>query len=90
MKVKHPEFVLAGATAVCLPMVPGLLAGQITAATAGQRFLIALIVCWFLGSLLSWVLNTYSEQARRTQLVRMIENDSRDKAAGPSGPAGVD
>lgn len=84
MKVRHPEFVLAGATAVCLPMVPGLLSGQITASSAAERFLIALIVCWFLGSLLSWVINTYSAEARKAQLVRMIETDSRDHASDPT------
>lgn len=87
MKVRHPEFVLAAATAVCLPMVPGLLSGQITAVSAAERFLIALIVCWFLGSLLSWVLTTYSEQARRAQVLRMIEADRRDAPGGPAGPA---
>ena len=84
MKVRHPEFVLAAATAVCVPMVPGLLAGQITASTAGERFLIALIVCWFLGSILSWVVNTYSAESRKAQLVRMIENDRRQEASEPA------
>lgn len=87
MKVRHPEFVLAAATAVCLPMVPGLLSGQITAVSAAERFLIALVVCWFLGSILSWVVNTYAEQARRAQLVHMIEADRRDPGGSRPDPA---
>lgn len=90
MKVRHPEYVLAAATAVCLPMVPGLLAGQITAASGAERFLIALVVCWLLGAVLSWVLTTYSEQARRAQVVRMIETDRGDAPGGPSGPASAE
>lgn len=87
MKVRHPEYVLAAATAVCLPMVPGLLSGQITAVSGGERFLVALVACWLLGAVLSWVLNTYSEQARRAELARMIEADRGDAPGGPSGPA---
>jgi len=83
--VKHPEYVLSGAAAVCLPMVPGLLDGEISAGTAGIRFLIALVVCWFLGSILSWVINTYSEQARRAQLRRLLEPQEQPSAGtGPS------
>ncbi|MDE3203335.1 MAG: hypothetical protein KGQ66_03830 [Acidobacteriota bacterium] len=77
MAVRHPEFVLAAAVAVSLPMAPGLLSGQISGMTAIERFLIALIVCWFLGSILSWVLTTYGEQARRAQVIRMIEESQR-------------
>ena len=67
MKVRHPEFVLAAATIVCLPMVPGLLSGGITAAAAAERFLLALVGCWFLGSILSWVINTYTAQSQRAE-----------------------
>ena len=85
MGVKHPELVVAAAAACCLPMVPGLLAGQITAVAAGERFLGALVVCWVLGSILSWVLTTYSQQAQRTELMRMVE--ANDDSATGRGPA---
>jgi hypothetical protein len=67
-------------------MVPGLLAGQISATTAAERFLVAIVVCWIFGAILSWVITTYSEQARRAQLMRMI-NESRqnDSQPGPQG-----
>lgn len=72
MSVRHPELVIAGAVAVSLPMAPGILNGDISGAVAGERFLIALIGCWILGSLISWVLSTYSQQATRAELNRLV------------------
>ena len=86
MKVRHPEFVLAAATAVCLPMVPGLLSGQITPIAAAERFLLALIGCWFLGSIVSWVINTYSEQSRRADLVQLVKSSLEE----PQSPRGTE
>lgn len=78
MKVKHPELVLAAAAIVCLPMVPGLLSGQISGFSAAARFLLALVGCWILGSILSWVLNTYSQQSQRAELIRMVQQQDPD------------
>ena len=80
MGVKHPEFVLAAAVVCCLPMVPGLLAGTITGTSAAERFLVALVVCWVLGSLLSWVIRTYNMQAQRAQLMRLLQEPDDDAA----------
>ena len=73
MGVKHPEFVVACAVACCIPMIPNLLAGNVSTTTAGERFLIALVVCWVLGSLLSHVIRTYNTQAQRAQLLRLFD-----------------
>lgn len=78
MKVRHPELVLAAATAVCLPMVPGLLNGQISGTVGAERFLLALVVCWFLGGVLSWVVHTYSEQSKRAEVIRLLQADRTD------------
>lgn len=78
MKVRHPELVLAAATAVCLPMVPGLLNGEISGTTAAERFLLALVVCWFLGGVLGWVIHTYGEQSNRAEVVRLLQADRTD------------
>lgn len=83
MKVRHPELVLAAATAVCLPMVPGLLAGEISGTTAAERFLLALVGCWFLGAVLTWVITGYSEQARRRELTRLLGGDGPETGADP-------
>lgn len=77
MHVKHPELVLAGAVLVSLPMAKGLLAGDISPTTGAIRFLIALVVCWILGSVLSWVVSTYSEQNRRQTIIKAIEDAQR-------------
>ena len=79
MGVKHPEFVVACAVACCVPMIPNLLAGNVSTTTAGERFLIALVVCWLLGSILSYVVRTYNAQAQRAQLMRLF--DPRDGEA---------
>ncbi len=73
MGVKHPGLVVAAAVACCLPMVPNLLAGNVSGATAGERFLLALVGCWVLGSLLSYVIRTYTAQAQRTQLLSLLD-----------------
>ncbi|HET9076921.1 MAG TPA: hypothetical protein VFN68_08310 [Acidimicrobiales bacterium] len=81
MKVRHPELVLAAATAVCLPMVPGLLSGQINGSAAAERFLLALLGCWILGSMLSWVMTTYSEQSRRAHMTRVLQGGRQERRA---------
>ncbi|HWE54655.1 MAG TPA: hypothetical protein VG435_04045 [Acidimicrobiales bacterium] len=83
MSVKHPELVLGAAVLCCAPMIPNLLAGEVAGITAAERFLIALVVCWILGSLLSYVLRTYNAQANRAQLMRIIEVDN-EAARTPS------
>lgn len=73
MSVRHPELVIAGAVLVSLPMVSGILNGDIGTIAAGERFLVALVGCWILGSVLSWVITTYSHQSRRAELTRLTQ-----------------
>lgn len=89
MHVKHPELVLAGAVLVSLPMAKGLLSGNISPTDAAVRFLVALIVCWILGSVLSWVVSNCNEQSRRKTIIRAIEEAQRaerDALAATSEP----
>jgi hypothetical protein len=87
VSVRRPELVLAGAVAICLPMVPGILNGNITVVSAGTRFLIAIIICWVAGSLLTGVIDRYSREARRTQALKMLAAARRPVAVGDgSGP----
>ena len=73
MGVKNPIYVVAGATACSSPMIPGILDGSIAAATAAERFLVALVVCWILGSILGDVYSRYSTQVQRNQILRLID-----------------
>jgi acyl-CoA synthetase (AMP-forming)/AMP-acid ligase II len=84
MSVRHPELVIAGAVTVSLPMVPGILNGDISSAAGGERFLIALIGCWILGSVLSWVTTTYSEQSRRAELMRLTQPRQLPTSSDPN------
>ena len=63
---------LAGAVAICLPMVPGVLNGNITAISAGTRFAIAIVICWFAGSLLTGLIDRYARESRRDQALKML------------------
>ncbi len=73
---------LAGAVALCLPMVPGVLNGNVTAITAGTRFLLAIIVCWFAGSLLTGLIDRYSRESRRMQALKMLAAARRTTMGG--------
>jgi hypothetical protein len=86
--VRRPELVLAGAVAICLPMVPGVLNGNIPAISAGTRFLVAIIVCWLAGSLLTAVVDRYSREARRAQALKMLAAAHR-RPPGRDGQAQI-
>jgi len=85
--VRRPELVLAGAVAICLPMVPGVLNGNITAVTAGSRLLIAIIICWVGGSVLTSVIDRYSVESRRAHVMKMLANARRGN--GPPDASGA-
>ncbi len=88
--MKRPELVLAAAVAVCLPMFPGIAHGDIAPSTALVRFLVAVLVCWAAGAVLSAVLARYGEEARRAEIVRLIEQAqaaARQRNGGPTSGA---
>jgi len=59
VRVRQPEWVLAAALLICLPMLPGVLSGSISIFRALVFFLIALVGCWAGGAILSAVLRSY-------------------------------
>jgi hypothetical protein len=85
--VRRPELVVAGAVGICLPMVPGVLDGNVTAVTAGTRFLVAIVICWVAGSLLTGVIDRYSREARRSQAIKMLAAARRPLSGGEVGAA---
>ena len=90
MSVRRPELVLAGAVAICLPLVPGVLNGNIAPVSAGTRFAIAIIICWIAGSMLTSVIDRYARESRRNQALKMLAASRRairDSTASPA-PAG--
>jgi hypothetical protein len=80
MKVRRPELVLAGAVVICLPMVPGVLNGNVTTITAGTRFLLAIVICWVGGGVLTSVIDRYNAEARRSQVLKMLAAARRNSA----------
>ncbi len=96
MGVRRPEWVLAAAVVVCLPMVPDILSGAIGTTAALVRFLGAILVCWVLASIVQAVLDRYADAAARreyevqmarvrTQNAKPGQSDS-DDPGGPSSP----
>ena len=95
MGVRRPEWVLAAAVVVCLPMVPDVLSGGISTTAALVRFLGAILVCWILASVVQAVLDRYADAATRreyeVQMARLrgqnqapAQNEPND-SGGPSG-----
>jgi hypothetical protein len=89
VKVRRPELVLAGAVLLCLPMVPGVLNGAVGVTTALVRFLIALLACWAGGAVLTTLLDRYSEQSRRDQIMRAIDSAHQRTQPDAAGHAAV-
>jgi hypothetical protein len=67
MGVRRPEWVLAAAVVVCLPMVPDVMSGAIGTTVALVRFLGAILVCWILASIVQAVLDRYADAAARRE-----------------------
>ncbi len=92
MGVRRPELVLLAAIVLSLPMLPSILNGGISVASGCIRFAIAIALCWAAGAVIERVYDTYSRQARQTQIRRSIEEararidqQARD-AASSNGP----
>lgn len=86
--MSRPELVVAAAVVVSLPMAPGILSGGIAPTSALIRFLVALIVCWVGGALVTSVFTRYTHAAQRAEVMRAVEQaqkrlaDQREAAAG--------
>ena len=83
MRVRHPELVLAAATALSLPMVPSILDGAISPAAALVRYLAAILLCWAGGAVVAAVVRRYAVASRRTELERAIQGRP-EEGAGPA------
>jgi hypothetical protein len=84
--VRRPELVLAGAVAICLPMVPGVLNGNVTAITAGTRLLMAIVLCWVAGSVLTSIVDRYARESRRNQALKLLAASRRAPTAHDPTP----
>ena len=83
---KAAQLVLAGAVALCTPMIPEVLNGNVTPVDAGRRFLMALIVSWLAGSLLTSVTDRYTREAHRSQALKLVASTRRPIALGGGSP----
>jgi hypothetical protein len=92
--VRRPEWVLAAAVVVCLPMVPDVLSGAVGSTAALVRFLGAILVCWVLASIVQAVLDRYADAVTRreyeVQMARMRaqgQPQTQTQHNDPGGPS---
>jgi hypothetical protein len=89
VSVRRPELVLAAAVVLCAPTIPGVLNGNITVITAGTRLLIAIVICWCAGSMLTALTDRYSREVRRAQAIKMLNLSRRTIGHGPTTPTSM-
>jgi hypothetical protein len=65
-------------------MVPGVLNGNITTASAGIRLAMAIVICWMAGGLLTSIIDRYTREVRRSQALKLLAAARRP---GPVGEA---
>lgn len=73
MGVRRPELVVAAAIVLCLPSLPSVLDGGLSPSSAIIRFAVAIALCWAAGAVIERVYDTYSRQARQTEIRRTLE-----------------
>lgn len=82
MGVRRPDLVVIAALALSLSMLPSILNGGISLASGFLRFAIALALCWAAGAVIERVYDTYSREARQSQVRKAIE-EARARLAQP-------
>lgn len=86
MTIRRPSLVIAMAIVLSLPMAPGILDGAIDPTDALARFLVALLLCWIGAAVVGSTFRRYSEQNRRAELQRMVDEAQRLGAAPAEDP----
>jgi hypothetical protein len=67
-------------------MIPGVLNGDITVVAAGARLLVAIVICWCAGSMLTTLVDRYSREARRAQAIKMLTASRQAIGQGTATP----
>lgn len=88
MGVRRPELVLLAALVLSLPMLPSIMSGGISVASGFLRFGVAIALCWAAGAVIERVYDTYSRQARQTQIRKAID-EARARMEQPGRETGT-
>ena len=86
--VRNADRVLIGAIILSLPSLAQAFSGGISAAAALIRFVLALAVCWGFGALIERLVDSYSRQARQSDLARRMQQLAAARQSPPGGPGG--
>jgi hypothetical protein len=71
--VRNADRVIIGALVLSLPSFEQAFTGGISVAAVFVRFVLALLVCWGFGALIERLVDSYSRQARQTDLARRMQ-----------------
>lgn len=71
--VRNADRVVIGALVLSLPSFEQAFTGGISVAAAFVRFALALLVCWGFGALIERLFDSYSRQARQSDLARRMQ-----------------
>ena len=71
--VRHADRVIIGAILLSVPSIREAFSGALSPAAALVRFVAALLICWVGGAVIERVYDTYTRQARQTEIARQIQ-----------------
>ncbi len=78
---------VVAAVAVSLPMATGIMHGSISPESALIRFLLALVLCWVAGSVLTGVMDRYTVASRQAEILRVIQAAKEARAQAQEAAA---
>lgn len=79
--VRNADRVIIGAIVLTLPSIDQAFGGGISAAACLVRFVLALVLCWAFGAIIERLFDTYSRQARQSELARRLQQIAAARAA---------
>ena len=81
--VRHADRVILLAIVLSFPAIRSAFSGALSPAALCIRFVAALLLCWAGGAVIERVFDTYSRQARQTEIARQIARLAALRAGVP-------
>lgn len=81
--VRHADRVILLAILCTSPAIRAAFSGALSPAALCIRFVAALLLCWAGGAVVERVFDTYSRQARQTEIARQIARLAALRAGAP-------
>ena len=85
--VRHADRVILLAIVVTMPAILNAFDGALSPAALCTRFAAALMICWAAGAVIERIFDTYTRQARQTEIARQIARLAALRSGAPTDPA---